>query len=306
MRFEIVFTPTQTTDKTLSDIIRGANLAVLAKDLPISIEAPRDDSPFFFYLFKPGEAFRHDPNLAGTETMYTRAELVLFELSALVIFLALATMLVPFAIPHRRTEFIQGAANLLFFAAIGFAFMCIEVSQLQRLMIFLGHPSYSLSVVLFTLLLSSGIGSWLTNVKGVQDEDKIDEKRTLKLAIACLCVLVVCLFAYGLYSPILLSQHAAATTPIRIRIAGASLFPLGLFMGTIMPLGLRLASARNPSLLPWFWGVNGATSVCASVLTVTIAITLGISMAYWLGTSFYFAALIFLLIANRHILQQPD
>ncbi len=51
----------------------------------------------------------------------------------------------------------------MLFIAIGLGFMLIETSQMQRLIIALSHPTYDLSVVLFSLLLSSGLGSYLTS-----------------------------------------------------------------------------------------------------------------------------------------------
>ena len=70
------------------------------------------------------------------------------------------------------------------------------------------------------------------------------------------------------------------------------LFPLGLFMGMAFPLGMRLASGRTPALTPWLWGINGATSVCASVLAIVIALSSSISAAYWTGVACYVASLI--------------
>jgi hypothetical protein len=72
----------------------------------------------------------------------------------------------------------------------------------------------------------------------------------------------------------------------------AMLFPLGLFMGMAFPLGMRLASGRTPALTPWLWGINGATSVCASVLAIVIALSSSISAAFWTGVACYGAALI--------------
>ena len=57
---------------------------------------------------------------------------------------------------------------LLFFIAIGFGYILVEISLIQRFVLFLGHPTYALTVVVFLMLLSSGAGSviarrWITS-----------------------------------------------------------------------------------------------------------------------------------------------
>jgi hypothetical protein len=171
---------------------------------------------------------------------------------------------------------------LLYFAAIGLGFMLIEISQLQRLTIFLGHPAYSLSVVLFSLLVSSGLGSLSTGrVPAVPGA-----------ARRRLVATIVLLLAFGFLTPLIAHQFEASATPTRIALAIAILCPVGFCMGMAFPLGMKLALQRAPQLAPWFWGINGAASVCASVLAVVIAIGAGISAAFWTGTACYVVALI--------------
>ena len=83
---------------------------------------------------------------------------------------------------------------------------------------------------------------------------------------------------------------AAATTPTRIAVAITLLFPIGLLMGMAFPLGMRAATSRAPALAPWLWGINGATSVCASVVAVAIALHWGIAASFWTGVACYVAA----------------
>jgi hypothetical protein len=85
---------------------------------------------------------------------------------------------------------------------------------------------------------------------------------------------------------------------LRILVAIAILFPLGLFMGMAFPLGMKMASIRSASLTPWLWGINGATSVCASVLAVAIALGFGISASFWTGVSCYIVAFVAFLWAS--------
>jgi hypothetical protein len=185
----------------------------------------------------------------------------------------------------RRADARGSMPLLMYFSAIGLGFMLIETSQMQRLIIALGHPTYALSVVLFGLLLSSGIGSWLT--AGVAP-DTVRRAGAIRLVI-----LIVVLVATGIATPIVVHATAAGSTPVRVSAALALLFPAGIMLGMAFPIGMKAASAggRAAALTPWLWGLNGAASVVASVLSVCIALAWSIPAAFWTGCAAYVVAL---------------
>ena len=102
-----------------------------------------------------------------------------------------------------------------------------------------------------------------------------------------LVILLGVLCVFGLITPYLISSFQGAVTPVRIAVAVTILIPLGFFMGMAFPMGLKLVSVNKGVLTPWFWGINGATSVCGSVLAVVIAITFGITASFWTGVVCY-------------------
>ena len=158
--------------------------------------------------------------------------------------------------------------------------MLIETSQMQRLIIALGHPTYGLSVVLFALLLSSGIGSFLT--AGITPDGA---GRGPPPPAGAGRVLAVSASDAGRRALDRADDHPGAN-----RCGGGALFPAGLLMGMAFPLGMKLAPAAR-ELTPWLWGLNGAASVLASVLGVCIALTWSISTAFWAGWLCYVVAL---------------
>jgi hypothetical protein len=170
----------------------------------------------------------------------------------------------------------------VFFASIGIGFMMVEISQMQRLIIFLGHPTYGLSVVLFALFVSSGLGSLLSRT--------LDPSRAPGDVMAYLGLLLGALLVFGTVTPQAIEALRSTTTVVRIVAAIVILFPLGVFMGAAFPLGMKLAATDFEPVTPWLWGVNGATSVCASVLAVVIAMSTGISAAFWTGVGCYAVA----------------
>ena len=99
------------------------------------------------------------------------------------------------------------------------------------------------------------------------------------------------LLVFGLLTPALLQNFRGDTNPVRIAIAVAILFPLGIFMGMMFPIGMKLAGSREGSLTPWLWAMNGATSVSGSVLVIGLSLAYGISFSFWVGTACYVAAL---------------
>jgi peptidoglycan/LPS O-acetylase OafA/YrhL len=133
------------------------------------------------------------------------------------------------------------------------------------------------------MLLSSGLGSYLTAGIRVEDVGASGRRRLL--------LLVAVLAAFGLMTPAVAEWSQPLTTPIRILAAVVLLFPIGLFMGMAFPLGMKLAAARSQELTPWLWGLNGAASVLASVLGICIALTWSISTSFWAGWLCYLCAL---------------
>jgi hypothetical protein len=201
---------------------------------------------------------------------------VLVTLLIIVIVLTFLCIIVPLLLTTQRSDLRGALPHFLFFSGIGLGFMFVEISQMQRLIIFLGHPTYSLSVVLFALLLSSSIGSYLTQ--------KLERDRS---AILRLVILLSTLIVFGSVTSFIIALFQSATTPIRIILSMAILFPLGLTMGMAFPLGISFATKKIPGITPWLWGINGAMSVLASVLAVVIALSLGISASYWAGVLCY-------------------
>ena len=285
LNFDVVQSPRRSADATFAAIANGDRLREAIAQHPLNISAPTDDTPFFFHMLRLRDVFDTSRwQDQGIVRFNMTAVGVLGVLLVTVMVLTLFCILLPLLVSARRADFRGAAWHLLFFAAIGFGFMLVEISQVQRLTIFLGHPVYSLSVVLFSLLLSSGAGSLSTARLKSEDGDRSAAIRMV--------MLVVVLVAFGAITPTAVRHYEASATPVRIAIAVAILVPIGFFMGMAFPIGMRRALGDVPSIAPWLWGVNGAASVSASVLVVVISLAAGISAAFWAGTACYVLALV--------------
>jgi spermidine synthase len=282
LKFDVVYSPRHTADAIFAAIADRERLQAAVAAHPLDISAPTDDSPFFFHMLRLRDVFDVSRwRDQGIVAFNLKAVGLLGVLLVTVFTLTLLCIIVPLLRTRRTVDLTGAAPHLLFFGVIGLGFMLVEISQMQRLTIFLGHPVYALSVVLFSLLLSSGAGSLATS----------RAPDTIAAATSRIALTVGVLVTFGAVTPAVAQHFEAASNATRILASIGLLLPIGFCMGMAFPLGMRIALRRSPQLAPWLWGINGAASVCASVLAVVIAIGAGISAAFWTGTACYAVAL---------------
>jgi hypothetical protein len=289
--FRILFSPTQCDDSVLRTVIESPDIAAATADLNVNLVPPTDNKPFFFDNSRIRNLF--DAQMWNS-TRVQGGLLMLLGLLGVVMVLSMVFILAPLAI---RTLKSGGPGNLpglkttAYFALIGVAFMIVEISQMERLTVLLGHPTYCLTVALFSLLISSGIGSFCT---AAVDANNLFSAGRLRM-IGLMATLIV----LGIVSPAAIESFQGGSTPVRIAVALALFFPVGFFMGMAFPLGMKWAAGQDANYTAWLWGVNGAASVCASVLAMIISMMAGISVAWWCGTALYLAAATVLLTGSR-------
>jgi hypothetical protein len=167
--------------------------------------------------------------------------------------------------------------------------MLIEVAMLQQFVLLLGHPVYSLTVTLFSLLLGTGLGAALSRRFRQQSL-----ARTGAVAIAAIAAIGVVVIA--LVAPLVIwaIPFGRAT---RMAIAVATLLPIGVALGIPMPAGIRLLSARAPHMVAWAWGMNGALSVVGATLAIFIAMNWGFQVTLLAASATYLIGLAAFLLA---------
>jgi hypothetical protein len=287
--FDLILTPDYSIDSNFERITSGTHLNDFIAEFPLNIAPPTDDNPFFFHMLRLRDILDFKSYNQGMMNFNVIAVFTLGTLLIIVFVLTVLCIIIPLLLTSKRlvnSETRNAFPLSIFFAFIGLGFMMIEISQMQRLTVFLGHPTYSLSVVLFSLLLSSGVGSYFT--------ERVHTKVLYSTGIRILILLCI-IGIFGIVTPAMIRSFSGAVTPIRIFLAVLVLFPMGFFMGMAFPLGLKIASTQANSLTPWFWGINGAMSVFASVLAIAISLSSGISSSFWTGFGCYAVSLIAIL-----------
>lgn len=271
--FKILLGPDVSFDDVTSTLMSGKANADFFDSLRENITPSTDDNPFFFYTSRLRD-------LLATQSKVAMNNNAAITMTGLLVVIALAAcfyyIVMPFFRLARQIPLSTLTPPVAYFSAIGMGFMLIEISQMQRLMVFLGHPVYGLSVVLFTILFFSGIGSATVGAQAP------GMRATIVRVVALLTTLVVA----GLLTPMVTLWARSEATDMRILVSVLLLAPPAFCMGMMFPLGLSIWR-RHQGLLPFFWSTNGITSMLASVLGMALSIEFGIARTYALGACFY-------------------
>jgi hypothetical protein len=243
-----------------------------------------DDAPFFFFTLKTGQVLKGilSGSGRGMDWRINLGTVVLGMLLVISLVAVAAFLVLPLALyaPARAA----GSLRLLYFVAVGLGYILVEIAFIQRFVLFLGHPTYALTVVIFLLLLASGAGSVLAR-RWLRDPLRV----RLPLAL-----IVVALAAYVFLLPRLLGGLVGLPFVLKLGLSAAVLAPLGLAMGMPFPSGLRALAATvgagGENSIEWAWAMNAAASVLGSVVAMVIAIHYGLAVTLACGAAAYVLA----------------
>lgn len=275
-------------DHVVARLARGSTDEVdeIVASSPKQIDVITDDAPFFWHftsfpdvladITEPMRVF--DPEEAVGE------RLMLLLLATAVVF-AGVFLLLPFVFVRRDWLALPAKRiSAVYFACLGMGFMLFEITMIQRLVRFLGFPTYSLTVTLASILVFTGLGALLSA--------RVESRATTTL-VAVLGVLAVLTAFYQFALDPMTDALQSAAFSVRVAVAVAVLAPLGLCLGMFMPLGLRIVGAigeRGEQYVAWSWAVNGFFSVIGSVLTTILAMELGFRLVQLLALALYAVA----------------
>ena len=262
------------------------------RNYPFNIAPVSDNAPFFFFTFKTGDALRNALRSSdrGVDWKNNLGVVVL----GIVLVISLAAVLVfligPLAL-HREARKSSPLLPLFYFVALGLGYILVEIALIQRFVLFLGHPTYALTVVVFLMLLASGAGSAFSR--------HLLARTTHVRPVLALIALLVAAYIFAL--PRVLGSLVGLPFPAKLAISGLLLTPLGFAMGMPFPTGLRQIATEtapatsqqsNRSTIEWAWAMNAASSVLGSVLAMVVAIQFGLSAALAGGATAYLAAML--------------
>jgi spermidine synthase len=281
----------QTGHNPFGDLIASNDPYGFAQGYAYNVSPVTDDAPFFFFTLKAGQILGPAGPRHGIDWKVNLGVLVLILVLVISVVAVLGFLILPLALRTGR----QSPLPLLYFVAVGLGYILVEIAFIQRFVLFLGHPTYALTVVIFLLMLSSGAGSlfsrrWLPRTE---------------MAWMPLVLVILALIADVFLLPRALPAWVGLAFNYRLLVSGALLAPLGFVMGMPFPTGLRALAARPVVDVPsgatgadnaveWAWAMNAAASVLGSVLAMVIAIQFGLTATLACGVAAYLVALVLL------------
>jgi hypothetical protein len=295
-----LYMPSEPEHNAFGDLIASNNPYVFASTYRYNVAPVTDNAPFFFFTLKPSQILGNEDLRSGIDWKVNLGVLVLLVVLVISIAAVAFFLILPLVLHGGRR---QSALPLLYFIAVGLGYILVEIAFIQRFVLFLGHPTYALTVVIFLLLLSSGAGSlfsrrWLPRTQ---------------LAWMPLTLIAVALLINVFFLPHWLASGVGMAFTYRLLASGLLLIPLGFLMGMPFPTGLRAVAASpvidvpgldvppqsEDNAVEWAWAMNAAASVLGSVLAMVIAIQFGLTVTLACGMTAYLLALLLLPTLGR-------
>lgn len=289
---ELRYAPGQPQPNPVSDVVTtpSSELDAWYDAYPYDVRPVSDDGPFFWHFTELSDVLANfgDPIDRFDHEDATGERVLLLLLGVATLFAAVFLLLPFLSIRKTWSKLPRKRRSALYFASLGLGFMFFEITLIQRLTLFLGYPTYSLTVTLASLLVFTGVGALLS------DRWKADRRRVVPVLLGAVTALTA---FYLLGLPILTDALLVWPLIPRVLVAFLVLAPLGICLGTFMPLGLGAVAGMTEhprEYVAWGWAVNGFASVIGAVLTTILAMTFGFATVLVLALAVYCVALLVL------------
>jgi len=235
-----------------------------------SLDVPTDDRPYFNHFLRWTKLPELERRLKGILPAFLEPDSLFMMIT---LFQVIAISLILFFLPLARrvtgmSTIPHPAIVLLYFCLLGLGFMSLEMSLLQRMTLYLGHPIYSAAAVIASFLIFGGLGSLISS-----------RWQSQSVSAACIFGILVAVIA-GIYLKWLdpwLGVTQNRDLSIRFGVIAAAISPLAVAMGHMFPIGLRHVGAAFPQSIPWCWAANGFASVLATAAAPVVAMSFGFS-----------------------------
>jgi len=292
--FQLRLGPGQPGDAMLTEIVNASDerLARMLARQDFEVDPVTDDRPFFYH-FLPWTSL-----LRGERTIWylpgsTTGLLMLAIMLAQALLLGAALIVLPLLRGARAgLSGGQTARFFVYFLALGVGFMLIEISFVQKYVLVLGYPTYSLSVTIFSLLVFAALGAWASRLGWKRPRPFLFGLSVITVGLICAEVSVL---------PHVRDRLIQAPLFARVAVTVLLQLPLGVALGMYFPTGVELVRRAAPRLVPWAWAVNGVASVASSVLAVILGMTIGFSGVALVAAGVYVIGASALFAALRHV-----
>lgn len=248
------------------------------------VKAVSDDKPYFFNFFKWGKFNELFESMHRKWEPFFEGGFLVYTILLQALLLSTALIFLPVFFLKRIGKRLQGKKRMLsYFFFIGLGFMLFEIALIQKFILFLAQPTYSFSLIIASLLVSSGIGAMYSNrIK------RLSRGNMPRL----LLVLLAGLLFFTVLSMQIIKLFLGSPSLFKTILLISIVFPLGFLLGMPFPMGIRLARGIHPKIVTWGYALNGCASVIGAVAAIIVSINFGHSFVLALSALCYFLALL--------------
>jgi len=286
---EIVYLPGAPANNAFWEMLRSTNPAAFWNSYQYDVSPVGDDRPFFFYTVQPRDLwnFVRNANQGSADYKINRAVPLLFGLMGLSIVVTGLILVLPRLILGTRLPKQKNVMKFLwYFLCLGAGYILVQVALIQKFVLLLGHPTYALTVIVFSMLVASGMGSYLSGRVIAGDDARL---------VRVLSAVAVLVGILAFVSTPLVTAAAGWSLQAKIALTTLAVAPAAFLMGMPFPSGLRRLEQRHAPSVRWAWSLNAAASVLGSASAIFLAIYIGLRATLLVGAALYLCALLVIL-----------
>ncbi|MBC7924287.1 MAG: hypothetical protein H7039_01385 [Bryobacteraceae bacterium] len=292
---QLVYIPDEQIPNAFTEYLNAPDREVFTRNYQYDISPVSDDRPFFFYTVQPRDLvdFLRGPT-GSADYKINRAVPMLFGLMGISVIATAVILLLPPIVLRTQLPRERGVLTfLLYFVCIGVGYILVQVALIQKFVLMLGHPVYALTVIVFSMLIFSGIGSFFSR--------KILAGNDQRLTFALLTIaLLIGTLAVG--APYVTAAAIAWPLPARVLTTAALIAGPAFAMGMPFPTGLSRLEERHPASVRWAWALNAAASVLGSASAIFLAVYLGLRGTLLVGGLLYVMAVVVIRLTRMRVL----
>jgi hypothetical protein len=292
-RMDVVYLPGARADNAFGQLLSSANPKDFWANYQYDVSPVGDDRPFFFYTVQPRDLwnFVRNANRESADFKINRAVPLLFGLMGLSIVVTGLILVLPRLVLGSRLPREKNVMTFLwYFLCLGAGYILVQVALVQKFVLLLGHPTYALTVIVFSMLVASGIGSYLSG--------KVVAGKDVRL-VSILAAVAVVVGILAFVSAPLVTAAAGWPLAAKLILTTLAVAPAAFLMGMPFPSGLRRLEERHAPSVRWAWSLNAAASVLGSASAIFLAIYIGLRSTLLVGAALYLCALVVILVTRR-------
>jgi hypothetical protein len=284
-KFQKLYLPGDQPLNDFAKLLTTSDRAGFLANYRYDVSPVTDNRPFFFYTVQPRDLWNFILNLnENADVKINLAVPMLYALVGISVFATFVILVLPrFLLGSRLPQDRRVFGFLWYFVFLGAGYILVQVALIQRFVLFLGHPTYALTVIVFSMLVASGLGSFFSRRWIGTAESRL---------LAALAAVFVFVLAIAFIAAPLTRSGVGLPFPMKVLLTVIGVAPAAFFMGMPFPSGLTRLEAMHHESVRWAWSLNAAASVLGSACAIFFALYLGLQITLLIGGLCYVGAIL--------------